>query len=273
MLSIRKVCIIGGTGHMGQWFSKFFIDHGCEVTISGRNLKKCARVARQLGSRYAGMVSSVKGADLVLISVTPQAFESVARKIGPSIAPGQAVIDITSVKAAPVGAMHRHMGHATVLGTHPMFGPTYEAEGQNFVLTPTNAAERRFASSLAAYLKAKGFKVVVMSPAEHDKMIGVMLSLTHFVGFVTADTWMELGAGRMSRKGGTSFKLLKAFAASILRSSPELYSYLQAEVPAAYLSEKVFAAKAKEWSELSRTKKSREIARRMLALRRYVKRM
>ncbi len=274
MFKPGRVAIIGGSGQMGQWFAGYFKARGAQVTISARNASRCQRAARRLGVRCArNSREAMRGAELVIISVTVQNFARVVGEIGKYASKGQRVMDITSVKVMPVGVMHRHMRRATILGTHPMFGPLAKPEGQNFVLTPTNGAERRFASQLGAYLRASGFNVVVMTPKKHDAIIGRVLSLTHFVGFVTADTWKELGMHRLTGTSSTSFMFLRSFVNSIVDSSPELYSYLQANVPTAAKAEGMFVRKSMEWARMAKDKDEAALTRRMTGLRAYMRRL
>ena len=259
---------------MGQWFSRYFKERGAVVTIYGRNAARCRRVAMRLGVGCASSArDAIEGADLIVISVSVQNFAGAVADLGRHVREGQLVMDITSVKVMPVRLMHRHLRHATALGTHPMFGPRAEPKGQNFILTPTNAAERRFASALGPYLRDSGFNVVVISPARHDAIIGRVLSLTHFVGFVTADTWRELGMHRLTRTSSTSFMFLRSFVNSIVDSGPELYSYLQANVPEAASAESLFVRKSAEWARLAREKDERALLKKMTGLREYMRRL
>jgi prephenate dehydrogenase len=271
MFKPRQVTIIGGYGLMGQWFARFFISQGCRVVISGRSYQKCKKAAGSLGAIAAkGNADAINGSELVVLSVMPQRFAAVAKSIAGSLAPKQIVIDVTSVKENPVKIMHKYLKGNLVLGTHPMFGPLAQAKGQNFILTPTSRKERAFAREFSRYLRSKGFNAAVMSPKEHDRMIGDVLSLTHFVGFVTADAWKSLRIHRFIGTSSTSFRLLKSFVQSIVDSNPELYSYLQVGVTHAYGAERLFARKSMEWSDLVRRKKGRKLSKKMAALSRYV---
>lgn len=274
MFKPRRVAIIGGSGLMGQWFSKFFASQGCIVTITGRRYAKCLKIAKRLKVKAEkSNTDAVKGADLVIISVMMRNFESTIKGISKDLVPGQIVVDITSVKVAPVNVMHRYLKGVLVLGTHPMFGPSASAKGQNFILTPTNAKEKSFAKEFSRYLHSMGVNPVVMAPGKHDQMISAMLSLTHFVGFVTGDTWRELRIHKFMKTTSTSFRFLKSFVQSIVDSSPELYSYLQVGVPNAYTIEKLFVKKSKEWSQLTRSKNEKKLERRMSALAKYVSKL
>lgn len=266
-----RVAIIGGYGQMGRWFSEFYMKKGDKVVISGRDMKKCMRVKKELGVDVAKTnAEAVRNADMVIISVMVDDFEKVVKQIAPYVKKGQKVIDITSVKEEPVRIMHKYLKNADVLGTHPMFGPGAKAKGQNFILTPTNQKERRFAKRFGGFLRASGFNVVKTSPKRHDRSVGVVLSLTHFVGFVTGDTWKELEADKLIGLSSTSFKFLKQFVKSIVDSSPELYSYLQMNVPSVPYAESAFMRRSKIWADMARKGKRKEFMSRMKELKRYI---
>lgn len=266
-----RIAIIGGGGQMGEWFSGFFKNAGYEVVISGRRYGKCVEVSRKLGVKAVRRnTEAVNGADIIMISVLPQHMENVLKEIAPHILENQKIIDIASVKAVPVRLMHTYARNALVLGTHPMFGPSAMRENQNFILTPTSAREKKYASEFGKFLKKHGFKVRIMSPEDHDSMIGDVLSLTHFIGLVTADTWKRLGVDKHMKTSSTSFRFLSDFVKSVVDSNPGLYSYLQMEVPDTEKAERTFIESANRWAELVKSKNRKKFSTSMTTLSRYV---
>ncbi len=259
---------------MGRWFAAFLKRKGNTVIISGRDRRKASRVARSIGVEAAGSnIDAVGGADLVIISVLPPYLERVLREISPRLTEKQRVIDITSIKAVPVRLMHRYIKRSVVLGTHPMFGPSADTKGQNFILTPTNAKEKRFARELGRMLSDYGFSVRTTTPEKHDAMIGYILSLTHFIGFVTADTWKTLRMERYINASSTSFKFLLKFAKSVVDSDPGLYSYIQMDVPTSSKAESAFVKQARMWSGIVRKRDRSRFEARMNELSRYLERL
>ena len=89
---------------MGQWFARFLKGDGWDVVISGRDEAKLRGVAEGLGVEAASGVAAVKGADVIMVSVSIESFEDVVREIGQHITETQTVIDVTSIKVAPVAA-------------------------------------------------------------------------------------------------------------------------------------------------------------------------
>jgi len=263
-----RVAIIGGAGKMGRWFAKFLLKDGKEVVISGRNEKKLLEAKRQLGVEVASNVEAVKSADAVLLSVPIESFEEVAAQISPHIQPRQIVVDISSIKVFPVETMHKHLKTRLVLGVHPLFGPGAESvANQNFVLTPTNDEERALAQKIRKYLEARGGRVSLMTPREHDEKMAIVLGLSHFIAIVSADTLLSSDLRQTEAISGITYKVLLTLVESVLSEDPELYASLQMNLPNITEIEKLFQRKAKVWADLVKNKDRQKFVRQMKILR------
>jgi prephenate dehydrogenase len=266
---VTKVAIIGGYGKMGKWFARFLLGEGLQVIIAGRDRAKLEGAARELGCQAASTGEAVKQADAVLLSVPIGSFEAIVRAIAPLVKPGQYIVDVTSVKAQPVEIMHKYFSGCRVLGTHPMFGPGAESiAGQRIVLTPTADGEQSLAAQLRGYLEGRGARVAVMSPLEHDELMGIVLGLSHFIALVSADTLLSLGRLKEAREvSGTSYRLLLTLAEAVISEDPDFYSSLQMSLPGMARIEEIFLAKAESWLELVRHGDRENFARRMSYLK------
>jgi len=255
-MNFKTVSIIGGAGRMGRWFSEFFIKEGFDVTVSGRTRDKLDQLKRDLPSvKIAqGNIEAIKDADMVVISVPPQTFESVVAEIGPWLNPKQVVIDISSLKEIPVKLMHKHIRRCITLGTHPVFGPSAKDYHQNFVLTPTRERERKFAFDFKEWLEERGFNVSIMSPRKHDKLMGAVLGLSHFIGIAVSDTWLDLSLKELRGVGGSSFKLLFQLAENVLHSDPTLYAEIQMNLPSSEVVESLFEHNVRRWLKLVKSR-------------------
>lgn len=264
-----KVAIIGGTGKMGRWFAHFLKKQGKEVLIIGRSEPKLLEAKKQLGVETSNDIAAVNGADAVIISVTIDNFESVVKELKPHIKPGQIVLDVTSVKTAPVAAMHRHLKSASVLGTHPVFGPgAKDLTNKNFVLTPTSEKENKLADRVKTFLEQSGANVAVMTPEEHDDMMAVVLGLAHFVGIVAAETLVNFGKLKpMADIAGGSYKLLLTLAESVVSEDAEFYASLQMNMPGAVKIEEMFQKNAQLWADIVKNKDQAVFADKMTALK------
>jgi len=262
-----KVAIIGGTGKMGRWFTKFFLDEGMQVIVSGRNKEKLLKIKDELGVEIADNVNAVKSADRVLISVPIENFEEVVREIYPHIRPDQTVMDICSVKDFPVKVMHEYIKTGTMLGTHPMFGPNAEnIQNQNFILTPTNNKERRLANDFKRWLEERQVNVSILSPRKHDELMSAVLGLPHFIGIVVCDTLLNcVDLVETKRAAGTSYKLLLTLAETVASQDPEFCASLQMNLPEVESVEAFFCEKSMEWLSVIRRKDKSAFADKMRA--------
>ena len=229
-----KIAIIGGAGKMGRWFAGFLLKEGHEVMITGRSADRLKNAGEQLGIVTATNVEAVRWADLVLLSVPIDDFVDVVKQVAPYTRPDQTVIEITSVKMLPLETMHAYMHSSRILGVHPMFGPgATSLAGHNIVLTPTSEIEEELAHKVGTYLIARGARIVTMTPDEHDKMMSVVLSLCHFIALVSADTLLNVGKlQQLNSIGGTSYRMLMTFIASVISEDPSLYAALQMNLTA-----------------------------------------
>jgi len=264
-----KVAIIGGSGRMGRWLACFLLKDGQDVVAIGRNESKLREVKQQLGIETATSLEAIKTADVVLISVPMDSFESVMKQLPPYLHPEQVILDITSIKTTPVEVMHRYIKTGKVLGTHPMFGPgAKDFSRQNVVLTPTSEKETALAQKVKQYLEARGARVALMTPQEHDEMMAIVLGLAHFIALVSADALLSFDKlKQMEKVGGTTYRLLLTLAESVLTEDAEFYASLQMNLPKIREMHALFQKKAEAWARLVESKDSRGFIERMDALK------
>lgn len=254
---------------MGKWFANFLLKDGKEVIITGRDPEKLVKVEQQLGVVATTNIEAVKNADVVLLSLPIDNFEEVIKEICPYTHPRQIILDITSVKVFPVETMHRYIKVGTVLGVHPMFGPgAKDIKGQNFALTPTDEKETALAQKIATYLETKGAKSILMTPYEHDKMMAIVLGLSHFIAIVSADTLLSLDILKQPQTiSGVTYKVLLTLAEAVVSEDPEFYASLQMSFPNMAKIEEFFQEKVKIWSDLVKNKDKQKFVDRMNSLK------
>ena len=264
-----RVGIIGGYGKMGRWLARQLKDAGLQVTIAGRDGTKLREAAMELGVKAASATDAIKSSDTVIFSVPIDSFEGIAKEIATAVRTGQYVFDVTSIKTRPVEIMHKYFGGCRMLGTHPMFGPgAISISGQRFVLTPTNAKERALAEVVGRHLEEHGAKVAVMSPAEHDELMSIVLGLSHFIALVSADTLLSLGKLKEAQAvSGTSYGLLLTLAEAVCSEDPEFYATLQMNLPGMAKIEELFLSKAKDWADAVKDGDVQNFAQRMTNLK------
>ena len=268
-----RIAIIGA-GKMGRWFTRFFKDEGYSVVVSSRTRSKLEALRDEFGVELAGSnVEAVEGADWILLCVSLDGLEAVLKEIGSRIQSGQVVMDIGSIKEIPVNLLHKYVKKGITLGTHPVFGPGAKSlGGQNFVLTPVNEEERRFAAEFKGWLEERDAKVAVTSPRRHDELMSLVLGFPHFVGLVAGDTLMNNSDFVEAKQvGGASYKLLLTLAGAVAAEEPVFYSNLHMNLPEMEKIEGLFLEKVEEWLKLVRTKDCGGFGRKMEQVKKRLK--
>ncbi|MEM8607642.1 MAG: bifunctional chorismate mutase/prephenate dehydrogenase [Myxococcota bacterium] len=161
----KRVAIIGGAGGMGQSLETLFTDLGHEVMIADLETPLTP-------------VEAAKVADVVLISVPIRETRAVIEEVGPHIRPEALLMDVTSIKTEPMEAMLAST-EASVLGTHPMFGPgvnTYQ--GQRVVVCAGRGDA--WLDWVRTMFQARGLVITEATPEDHDAVMAIVQVLHHF---------------------------------------------------------------------------------------------
>ena len=217
----RTVAVIGGHGAFGRLVVRLFGDLGHRVLVSDRDT--ALRPAE-----------AAAAADVTVVSVPIDATEAVIAAVGPHVRADALLMDVTSVKAAPVAAMLAATAAtgAAVLGTHPMFGPNvHSLQGQRVVLC--RARGDAWADWVAAQLAARGLVVTEASPDAHDRAMSVVQVLTHFqtqvLGLTLARSGLPLD--ETLRFTSPAYLLELYVAARHFAQSPALYGPIEMRNP------------------------------------------
>jgi prephenate dehydrogenase len=251
-----RVAIIGA-GKMGRWFARLFKDEGYSVVVSSRTRSKAEALRNELGVELADTnVDAVEGADWILLCVSLDGLEPALKEVTSYIKAGQAVMEISSIKEIPVNMLHKYVTKGVTLGTHPVFGPGAKSlEGQNFVLTPVQEEEKRFAEEFKDWLEARGANVSLMVPKRHDRLMSLVLGFPHFVGLVAGDALLDNQDYAEAKKvGGATYQMLLTLAGAVAAEEPGFYSNLHMSLPEMEKIEGLFLDKVEEWLKLVKQK-------------------
>jgi prephenate dehydrogenase len=261
---------------MGRWFSGFLKREGYSVVVSSRTRSKVEALRDEFGVEVADSnVAAIEGADWVLLCVSLDGLEPVLKEIGSHVRSGQVVLDICSVKEIPVNLLHKYVKNGITLGTHPVFGPGAKSiRGQNFVLTPVNGEEEKFAREFKGWLEERGANVVVTSPRKHDELMSVVLGFPHFLGLVAGDTLLDY-SNFVDAKGvaGASYRLLLTLAEAVASEEPGFYSSLHMSLPEVEKIEGLFLEKVEEWLDLVKHKDCAGFSRKMEQVKKRLKKL
>jgi chorismate mutase/prephenate dehydrogenase len=250
-VEVRTVAILGGKGGMGQCMSNLFADLGHAVMI--------ADLDTALTPSQAASV-----ADVVVVSVPIDATVEVIRQIGPQVRSDALLMDVTSVKAAPMEAMLAS-SKASVIGTHPLFGPgVHSLQGQRMVLTPGRGND--WLDWLKRMLHARGISVIESTPHAHDQAMSIVQVLVHFATEVMGQTLTRLSVPIEQTLAFTSpiYLMELLMTARHFGQSPDLYASIQMSNPDTPKVTDAFVTSARELMEKI-TSGDREAHRDMFA--------
>ena len=210
----RTIAIIGGEGGMGQSLKRLFSDLGHEVLIG------------DIGTELSA-VEAARAADVVVVSVPVRETEAVIEEIGPLLRAEALLMDVTSVKTEPMRRMLAST-KASVVGTHPMFGPgVHTYQGQRIVLCAGRG--EAWLDWSRQMFTARGLIVTETTPEHHDKMMAIVQVLHHFKTQVLGLTWSRLGVPleETLRYTSPAYLLESYVTGRHFAQSPELYGAIE----------------------------------------------
>ena len=214
---MKKVTVIGAGGQMGQWFAKFFANNDFEVTgydsenkVQGKNINVSD-----------SLVGSILKADYVILCTPTRRTPEIIRLIAKEMKRDTYLIEISSEKSKVVSSLSKMPAKINPICIHPMFGPGVKTiKGQNIISVPIKDAKKELTVAKSLF---EGANFVTIDATEHDKKIAVILGLTHLMNLVFANIVSKDEKMLLTEKmSGTTFRVQKTLAESIMTESPEL---------------------------------------------------
>lgn len=218
----KSALIIGGSGKMGQWFARFLISMGFDVTLA--DPEPANTELRQFRDwRDAG-----RDHDVVVIAAPLVATNAILEEMAQD-PPSGLVFDVGSLKS-PLreGLHHLAAAGARVTSIHPMFGPDTELlSGRHVIFVDcghsdaTQDARELFGSTLAVQVE--------MDLESHDRLIAFVLGLSHATNIAFFTALVESGekAPRLAELSSTTFDEQLRVARKVSFESAELYFEIQ----------------------------------------------
>ncbi len=235
----NQLTIIGGSGGMGRVFSKYFKNHGFQVTIFARDLNKLRKVAKELDVNFAETLEeSVKNADLVMISVPISSTIGVIKSIIPYLKENALICDITSLKSEICQVYEEELKKYPIncLSLHPMFGPGITNMQNYMMLSIRIGGTKKYddiVNVLLELFRSDGLIIIETSPEIHDTKIALTLGLPHMFNilFLNLLKRSDNSLNELTRFTGTTFLLQKVFSESIIQREMEMFGEIQMENP------------------------------------------
>jgi prephenate dehydrogenase len=239
---------------MGSWFAELLERQGFTVLRS------------DLGTVLTPQAMTVR-CDVVVVSVPIAETLKVIREIGPLLPENALLMDLTSVKKAPLEAMLVHSA-AQVVGLHPLLGP--EA-GFNFggrVVVCPGRGEIGLAW-ITRVLQESGLTPVYLDAEEHDRMMGLIQGANHFSTLALALTVSRSGFGvsNLSQCATETFRERLERIRFMMEQPVELFGSLLMDNPAAVEFSEQYLEGARRLLEACRSKNRQAFADLFASLR------
>ena len=167
-------------------------------------------------------LAEAAAADIVVFAVPLESLEKVLCEAAGGIRPGALVVDVTSVKTKPVELLARLVPeHASLLGTHPLFGPQSGKNGISglrIALFPVRIAPELYYRVCDFLTEKMRLLVLKSDPDAHDREMAKVQAMTHFMSRALREIGLE-----PSPMATRAYEKLQEFASIVLSDSWDLF--------------------------------------------------
>jgi len=201
----RRAAIVG-VGLIGGSLGMALRQRGLAREVVGfARRKETLDAAESLGAidrRAASAPEAVSGANLVVLAAPIQAIIDRLREIAPHISRGALVTDVGSTKQRIVAAAARYLPDGVnFVGGHPMAGSEQAGvasatpdlfEGATWLITPNHNTRPSALRKLQRLVVALGARPLIISPAEHDRLVAGVSHLPHMAAVALVEIAAQL---------------------------------------------------------------------------------
>ena len=149
-----------------------------------------ARAHRLIDEGTTELADGVGDADIAILATPVRTIIELVRSIGPLLPAGALLLDLGSTKTDIVSAMAELPPHVQPLGGHPMCGKELSGitaadprlyQGKTFILTPLPRTAPDALALGKELVAAIGAQPLVLEPARHDRLVGVLSHLPYLL--------------------------------------------------------------------------------------------
>jgi prephenate dehydrogenase len=225
----REIVVIGAGGKMGYWFSKYFSKKGYQLSVYDSKLSSLKAVGNMVVHKTID--DCVQNADIVMLCVPVMSIPLTIEQCVPMMKKGAVLAEISSVKYQTFAALKTNCGKIMPLCIHPMFGPGKTDFNEiKMLLIPVK--NKKVEIKILNDIFDNPIVKVIKNPHLHDRLIAIVLGLTHFTNTVFASFVSKQNFSYLREIGGTTFEIQSLLAASILTEEADLLVTLLVENPA-----------------------------------------
>ena len=197
------------------------VGRGAFGTFARAHLARHFAVVAHDPAHDGASLAEAAACPVVVLAVPLAALPDVARAIAPALLPGALVVDVCSVKSAPLALLDAILPeHADIVGTHPLFGPQSGRDGiagLPVAVCPARRGRRR--RLVARFLsETLALDAVVLGAEEHDRQMATVQGLTHLLARIV----LEMGVGD-TRLATPTFRHLLRMVDTVRHDSEALF--------------------------------------------------
>lgn len=261
----KHVIVIGSAGGMGLWAARHWfaeLDDVARVTLcdvealsdKARDVMSDATAAieyvrAEYGTSSLSLVDretidsacnapadrpELSKADLVVLAVPLSAIGVVMDGLNGQLAADAWLIDMSSVKTAPLAQMVELAGPGVaVAGTHPLFGITGDSiAGKTVALVPTQTDDGALIGWLDEGLQQLGAITMNVTAERHDRYMLIAQTMTHFAlmafgDAVTSSLQGDESLEELRQFGTPPYLAMGAVTGRLLTQNHRLYASIQ----------------------------------------------
>jgi chorismate mutase / prephenate dehydrogenase len=252
--------VIGGTQGMGAFLARVFFGGGYSVETMGVGEgASAADVARR--------------SDLVIVAVPIGVTLDVIREVAPHVRKGACLMDVTSIKRAPLEAMLQAAPEGVdVVATHPMFGPHGIDFDRQKVVLCRGRGDEAFARVKRLY-EAFGAETIEATAEEHDAQMALIQVLVHEKTMVLGSVLERVKAdlGRSLQFASPIYRAELAMIGRMFSQQAELYADILTVNPDAPPLSHVFEQEAAHFARAVAMQDRETVVRRFRQVAEFMK--
>jgi len=217
----KKITIVGGSGKMGAWFSRFFAQRGYEILVNDI-------VSSTVYPFENNLRRAISDADVVVVAAPISDSPDILKNVL-ALKPKGLVFDLSSVKEPVVQLLRNAVQRGErVCSVHPMFGPEAETMlERNLLLCDCGSAEA--VEETKELFASSGALISAMPIEKHDELIAYVLGMSHALNIAFFEALAESGHsfGELKAAASTTFDLQVANSRRVAAENPEMYYEIQ----------------------------------------------
>ena len=213
-----NIGIIGGTNGLGAAFADAWRQAGHTVRVAGRNSKQTPQ-------------DTAKWAQILIIAVPIAQTSQVIQRLGPLMPANALLADMTSIKAQPVADMLAAFS-GSVVGTHPLFGPSNLSPNARVALCEGRNVQANDPRISALFGQ---FQTEWLPAEQHDQIMATVQAANHLATLAFASAAANSGASlsQLHSFATPSCQRLLEAAQHMFEAQPRLFSAISYGTPQA----------------------------------------